>query len=183
MRASRVVIPNSTRTTPQRTCRCGGEAAAGGAFGRAVHAVLQTVGPDLGERGDVALDSAARRHAAAEGVGHRAADVARRVRYALESPAVRDAARNPNWSELYVGAEIAGTLLEGFVDLLYERPDGSLVVVDFKTDSSDDPAELEERRERYAPQVAAYALMLAESTGREVSRAVLLFLGPTGSTR
>ena len=157
-----------------------GKGRGGSAFGRAVHAVLQTVGPDPGERG-VAVDSAARRHAAVEGVSHRAADVARRVRYALDSPAVRDAARSPHWSELYVGAEIAGTLLEGFVDLLYEAPDGSLVVVDFKTDSSDDLADLEERRERYASQLAAYALMLAESTGSDVSRAVLLFLGPTGA--
>ena len=172
--------PELGKDEPAEDSPIWGRGRGGTAFGRAVHAVLQTVAPDPQAVGE-SLDAAARRYAAVEGVGHRAADVARRVRHALDSPVVREAGRNPHWHELYAGAEIEGTMLEGFIDLLYETSDGSLVIVDYKTDSSDDPAELHRRRDRYTPQLAAYALMLAESTSRTVSRGVLLFLGPNGA--
>lgn len=172
--------PELDKDEPSEDASVWGRGRGGTAFGRAVHAVLQTLAPDPGTIGG-SLNAVARRCAAVEGVGHRTADVARRVRHALDSPAVREAARNPHWRELYAGAEIEGTMLEGFIDLLYERPDGSLVIVDYKTDSSDDPADLRRRRDRYTPQIAAYALMLEESTGRSVSRGVLLFLGPNGA--
>ena len=148
----------------------------GTALGRAVHAVLQAASLDAPGEGLVA---SARRYAAAEGIDHLAEDVAARALNALASPVVREAARQRHWRELYAAAEVEGRLLEGFIDLLYEAPDGSFVVVDYKTHDSDERPDLR-HKPGYRLQIAAYALMLAEATGREVSRCVFVFLGPDG---
>jgi ATP-dependent exoDNAse (exonuclease V) beta subunit len=99
------------------------------------------------------------------------------VQRALSSPSVRRAASRRYWREVFLTTPVAhGGVLEGFVDLLFEDDDG-LVVVDYKTDrvhggpSPADPA---------APhrlQVAAYAVALEASTGRPVTRCVLVFVG------
>ena len=60
---------------------------------------------------------------------------------------------------------VDGILVEGFVDLLYERADG-LVVVDYKTDVTSDEDEL---RRRYRLQGGAYALAVEAATGRAVA--------------
>ena len=146
----------------------------GTALGRAVHAVLQTVSFDApGE----ALAPPAGRYAAAEGIDHLADDVAARARNALGSSTIREAARQRHWRELYAGAEVEGRFLEGFIDLLYETSDGSFVVVDYKTHASDERPDLRQKP-GYRLQIAAYALMVSESTGRRVSRCVFVFLGP-----
>ncbi|MXY18269.1 MAG: hypothetical protein F4Y57_15115 [Acidobacteria bacterium] len=146
----------------------------GTALGRAVHAVLQTAGFDAAGE---AVASAARRYATAEGIDHLADDVAGRARRALGSPTIREASERRNWRELYAAAEVDGRLLEGFVDLLYEAPDGSFVVVDYKTHDSDERPDLR-RKPGYRLQIAAYALMITEATARPVSRCVFVFLGP-----
>ena len=48
---------------------------------------------------------------------------------------MREAVASPEryWRELFVSASIDGVTLEGFIDLLYETPQG-LVIVDYKTD-------------------------------------------------
>ena len=163
----------------------------GTAFGRAVHGALQTVefdpdeggpragGPPAGsqDRRDAELGRIARHQAAAEGISLRADDVEQRVRGALRSDVVREAARCRHWRELYAAAEVEGRLLEGFIDLLYETPDGSFVIVDYKTYASDDRPDLA-AKPGYRLQIAAYALMVEEATGRAVSRCVFVFLGP-----
>ena len=146
----------------------------GTALGRAVHAVLQTAGFDASAE---ALAGSALRCAAAEGIDHLAEDVAARALGALGAPVIREAARCRHWRELYAAAEVEGRLLEGFIDLLYEAPDGSLVVVDYKTHDSDERPDLRQKP-GYRLQIAAYALMLAEATGRAVSRCAFVFLGP-----
>ena len=60
---------------------------------------------------------------------------------ALGSPSVRAAAASRHWKELYVCAPLGARQLEGYIDLLYRGPDG-LVVVDYKTAATSDPAEL-----------------------------------------
>ena len=163
----------------------------GTAFGRAVHAALQTVAldPDEGgprdgdppagtqDRWGTGLRRIARHQAGAEAISYRADDVEQRVRNALNSDVVREAARCRHWRELYAAAEVEGRLLEGFIDLLYEAPDGSFVVVDYKTRDSDERPDLRQRP-GYRLQIAAYALMVAQATGRAVSRCVFVFLGP-----
>ena len=146
----------------------------GTALGRAVHAVLQTASFDASGEEVVA---SALRCAAAEGIEHLAGDVAARAAGALGSPVIREAARCRHWRELYAGAEVEGRFLEGFIDLLFEAPDGSFVVVDYKTHHSDERPDLRQKP-GYRQQIAAYALMLAEATGRAVSRCIFVFLGP-----
>ncbi len=136
---------------------------------------------DLGVDGNK-LRAAAELHVEEEGLAKsRVEDVVRRVGDALRSPAVREARRSRHWREIYVGAEVEGTLLEGLIDLLYETPEGSYVVIDYKTDEAANPADLEKKLDYYTPQLAAYALLVAEATGSPVSSAMIVFLTPKGA--
>ena len=76
-----------------------------------------------------------------------------------------------------MGAPVGETVLEGFIDLLFEEGDG-LVVVDYKTDSLETEQEIAARSGHYRIQAGAYALALQEATGRSVKEVVLLFLQP-----
>ena len=151
---------------------------AGTAIGRATHGALQTI--DLAEPSSVELTNAVEAQAAAESLGRRAtAEVGRLVRRATDSDAVREAlSRNRFWRELYVAVEIDGVQLDGFIDLLYELPNGNLVVVDYKTDALRAGEEIDAAVDRYRLQAASYALILEESLDRQVERCVLLFLEP-----
>ncbi len=149
---------------------------AGTAVGRAVHAVLQVV--DLANPDG--LPGLAAAHAAAEGVAALAGQVEALTRAALGAPTVRAAARGRHWRELYVAAPVEGTLLEGFVDLVVEADDGSLVVVDHKTDAVRGESDIASAAARYRLQLGAYALALTATTGRPVSRAVLVFAAAGG---
>jgi ATP-dependent helicase/nuclease subunit A len=149
---------------------------AGTAFGRAVHAVLQSIDLATGD----GLEGASRAQAAAEGIPSRAREIARAVESALGSAAVREAvASGRYWREVFVGAPAEGATVEGFIDLLYEAPDG-LVVVDYKTDRAPTDAELEAAMARYRLQGAAYALALQTTLGRPVVRCVFVFAAPAG---
>ena len=151
---------------------------AGTAIGRAAHGALQVV--DLRHPIDDEVGNAARSQAAAESLGHQASvEVERLTRWAVHSDAVREAVREDRyWRELYAAVEIEGVLLDGFVDLLYELPNGNLVVVDYKTDALQEGEALDAAVRRYRLQAASYALMLEESLQRRVERCVLLFLHP-----
>uniref|UniRef100_UPI003D714B9A PD-(D/E)XK nuclease family protein n=1 Tax=Cellulomonas sp. Y8 TaxID=2591145 RepID=UPI003D714B9A len=98
-----------------------------------------------------------------------------------DSELVRRAATREHWRETYVGTlRDDGTVLEGYVDLIYRDVDGNLVIVDYKTDAV--PAGgLPSRVAYYTPQIAAYVECLRDATGQD-TRAVLLFLHPQGST-
>jgi ATP-dependent exoDNAse (exonuclease V) beta subunit len=146
-------------------------------LGRAVHAVLQLA--DLSAPSG--LDALARAQAAAEGIPGSAAEVATLARAACASDAVRHAAAQRHWREVPFGAAVEGVLLEGFVDLLYELPDGRLVVVDYKTDAVRGAA-VDARMEQYRLQGGVYALLVAETTGREVARIEFVFAA-AGVTR
>jgi ATP-dependent helicase/nuclease subunit A len=73
-----------------------------------------------------------------------------------------------------LGAPIEGVLLEGFVDLLYELPDGRLAIIDYKTDSVGG-AEVDRRMERYRLQGGVYGLLVTEVTRRQVARIEFVF--------
>ena len=148
---------------------------AGSAFGRAVHAVLQSVDLSSGE----GVDGLAQAQAVAEGIPSRAVDVARSAHAALGSPAVRAAVASRHWREVYVAAEVDGVIVEGYIDLLYEGPEG-LVVVDYKTDAVGGEG-LDRAVARYRPQLAAYALALEGALHRPVARAELVFARPGGA--
>jgi ATP-dependent exoDNAse (exonuclease V) beta subunit len=144
----------------------------GTALGRAVHAVLQTVDLATG----AGLDDAAAAQAAAEGIVGREDDVAARARVALTTRVVREAVEHGFRREMYVATPVSGATLEGYVDLVYRRPDG-LVVVDYKTDAWTDDADLDAKVARYRLQGAAYAVALEQATGEPVAECVFVFLG------
>jgi ATP-dependent helicase/nuclease subunit A len=141
-------------------------------MGRAVHAVLQSTDLATGE----GLAGAAAAQAAAEGISDRAAEIEGAVRAALGSPSVKAAvASGRYWREVYVAAPVDGALVEGFIDLLYETPEG-FVIVDYKTDRVPSEAELDAALHRYRLQGAAYALALTETLGRPVAACRFLFV-------
>ncbi|HKA84384.1 MAG TPA: UvrD-helicase domain-containing protein [Acidimicrobiales bacterium] len=149
----------------------------GTAIGRAVHGVLQTI--DLASGGGIAEAVAAQ--AAAEGVSGHEAHVRRLVDAALRSPSVVAAAGAEHWRELYVGVPVGdGRTLEGYIDLLYRRP-GGLVVVDYKTGPQRLDVDLDPLVERYRMQGASYALAIAEATREPVLDMVFVFLTPEGA--
>jgi ATP-dependent exoDNAse (exonuclease V) beta subunit len=151
----------------------------GTAIGRAVHAVLQTADLATGD----GIDATAIAQAAAEGVVGAEQEIAARARAAIDSPVVREAvARGTYHREMYVAAPVDGYdgVVEGYVDLVVETPDG-LVVVDYKTDAWADEGDLAAKVARYRLQGATYALALATATGRPVTRCVFVFLAPDGA--
>ncbi len=151
---------------------------AGTAIGRATHGALQVI--DLDDPSSDDIENTSEAQAAAESLGRQATnEVKRLVQRALESNAVREAlARDRYWRELYAAVEIDGVLLDGFIDLLYELPNGNLVVVDYKTDALQPGEAVNAAVGRYRLQAASYALILEQSLGRKVDRCVLLFLHP-----
>ncbi len=146
-------------------------------LGRAVHAVLQVTDLATGDN----LEALAHAQAAAEGIPERAADIASLARAALRTETVQRAATLRHWREVPVGATVDGTAFEGFIDLLYEEPDGTLVIVDYKTDAVSSGG-IDARMEKYRLQGAVYALLLKEATGRRAMRVEFVFAA-TGETR
>ncbi len=148
----------------------------GSAIGRAVHAVLQVVDLATGD----GLAAAVAAQAVAEGVVGQEALVEALVSSALASDVVQYAAAREHWRETYVGTvQDDGQVLEGYVDLIYRADDGTLAVVDYKTDAVPSGA-IPSRVTYYAPQMGAYCTALAAATSSPVS-ATLLFLNPEAS--
>ncbi|MFW3171373.1 UvrD-helicase domain-containing protein [Geodermatophilus sp. CPCC 206100] len=149
----------------------------GTAIGRAVHGVLQSVDLATG----AGLADAVASQCGTEGVEAHADVVTELVRSALSSEVVQRAAASEHWREMYVGTlQDDGTVLEGLVDLVYREDDGSLVVVDYKTDAIP-AAALPSRLAYYRPQIAAYAQMLA-AAGCTVGESSVAFLAPDRAT-
>ena len=146
---------------------------AGTSIGRAVHAVLQTIDLATGE----GIDETARAQAGAEGIPRRASEVANLARDAVNSDVVRRAVASGRlWREVPVGIPLAGGVLEGFIDLLFETDEG-LIVVDYKTDSLT-AQQTDDAAGRYRPQAGGYALAIHRATGKPVAEVVFLFLQP-----
>ncbi len=151
------------------------------------------------------LSALCKDEAEAEGITNRASEVELMVRSALSASCVQQAGQSEHWQEIYVGAPITPqaplsdatnpshetsrststgsseqtrlrkqVVLEGYIDLLYRSEQG-LVVVDYKTDDSDNAASLQQKIQHYKTQLAAYALALETATGEKVCRCVLVF--------
>jgi ATP-dependent exoDNAse (exonuclease V) beta subunit len=147
---------------------------AGTAVGRAVHGVLQVI--DLASGDD--LESLAHAQAVAEGIADRTSEVRDCVRAALESDLVRQAVQDGRyWRELYVGVPVGDRVLEGFIDLLFETPEG-LAIVDYKTDHIDAEDGAATVADRYRLQGAAYALGTRLALDRLVVSCTFLILSP-----
>lgn len=149
---------------------------AGTAIGRAVHATLQTL--DLKAPADI--ENEASRQADLEAVPELAGTIVDMVRSALDTDAVRLAVGHTHHKEAYVTAPIGDRVIEGYVDLLVETPDG-LVVVDYKTDTVATDADVEAKVSQYALQAAAYAVALEVSTGVDVLECRFVFTSQDGA--
>ena len=147
------------------------------ALGRAVHATLARL--DLGAPRDVAALAAAA--AAREGRPDLAAEVEALVQSALGSAVLHEAATSRCFRELPVVATVGGALVDGVIDLCYQRGE-QIVLVDYKTEALGAAAEAPSAAERHRAQVGAYAAALGSVLGRPVTRCLLLFLAsPVGS--
>jgi ATP-dependent helicase/nuclease subunit A len=139
-------------------------------FGSAVHAVLQDV--DFDDLSN--LDDLVRASAEAHEVVSDESAIAVSVRSTLASPTVAKATMDNSWREAWVAAEISESIeLEGSVDLIIQNDDGSVTIIDYKTDQVVGELLLE-RAKGYEPQLAGYVLVL-EKLGMRVRDAVLVF--------
>ena len=147
---------------------------AGTSIGRAVHAVLQTIDLTTGD----GIEETSRAQAAAEGIPGRVDDIIRLSRVAVRSPVVKRAVESERyWREVPVGIPIGDGSLQGFIDLLFETPEG-LAIVDYKTDSVRADG-VSAAAARYRPQAAGYALAIQRAMPeRAVAEVVFLFLEP-----
>lgn len=154
----------------------------GAPLGRAVHAVLQTIDLATG----AGLAETAQSQALGENIPGRRQEIIALAQVALDSAAVRQAvASGRYWREVPVAAPLGNGgagIIEGFIDLLYETPEGGLVVVDYKTDAID-ATETAETAQRYRWQGGAYALALQQATGKPVREVIFLFLRPSKEER
>jgi ATP-dependent helicase/nuclease subunit A len=143
----------------------------GSAVGRAVHSALQTT--ELASASD--LTEIAASAAAAENVTQHADVVAALASSALAHPVVVRAATREHWKETYVGTLIGSVVIEGYVDLLYREDDGSLVVIDYKTDAAPTAGTIA----AYETQLALYARAVSDATGVQDVRTELVFCQAT----
>ena len=148
----------------------------GTAVGRAVHAVLQFA--DLRTGDNIAALAVAQ--AAAEGVPDFEQTIERLARSALAAPIVAEGIEFQHWRELFVAADIDGTIVEGYIDLLVRHPQRGLVVVDYKTDQVPEGPERTTRFARYFTQLAAYGLALQQILGEPVAGGVLVMCSASG---
>ncbi len=144
----------------------------GSEIGRAVHAALQSVDLATGE----GLAGIAGAQALVEGVADSTDLVHTLARSALDHPLIRWAAQRPHHKETYVGTELGGQIVEGFIDLLVVDEDGDLVVIDYKTDAEPTGSAIG----AYQRQLAIYGTALGQATGMAVSRRILLFCRAEG---
>jgi ATP-dependent helicase/nuclease subunit A len=141
-------------------------------FGIAVHAVLEAA--DLGDPSS--LGALAEWQARVQRLPGEARRIEQAARGALALPAIREARGRTVLREVPVAFVEDGVLVEGQIDFVAEREDGSFLVADFKTDAVASHAEAEERARVYAPQLALYARAIERATERPVRETAILFV-------
>jgi RecB family exonuclease len=143
--------------------------------GRAVHAALQSLPWDAD---DASIEAVAHAQAVAEAVPQETGHIARLIRQALATEAAgRARAAKRALREVPFAFQQGGITVEGFIDLVIESEDGSLEVVDWKTDTV--PVEAVVRRlQSYELQAGLYVLGVEAATQRPVSRLTYVFVDP-----
>jgi ATP-dependent helicase/nuclease subunit A len=98
------------------------------------------------------------------------------VTQTLASPLLARARRAPRvWRETPFCIIHEGEMVEGRIDLLFEEPDGNLVLADYKTDDVA-PAELASAVKDYRPQLVMYREAVRQVAGRSSSEVFLWFV-------
>lgn len=154
-----------------------GSIESGTTLGIALHALLETVPLDAAL--DVEFEEKARSAGALAGL----VDLDRFVLLAksvFSSEPVYCAATREHWQEMQLAGMSPNEtiVVEGIADLVYREDDGSLVIVDYKTDVG----VTEKTLEAYWTQLSVYADLLGRATGERVSRVVLVFARPSVAT-
>jgi ATP-dependent exoDNAse (exonuclease V) beta subunit len=145
----------------------------GAKLGEAVHEVLKSI--DMASK--EGLDQLAHLYASKVGIKGKEDEIKRLVLSILNSEEIKKVVQLRYWREVPVGVTISGFILEGIIDLIYEKPDGGMVIVDYKTDFVD-KEEIEQRMVDYELQGGFYALALEEILGKKVSRILFIFANP-----
>ncbi len=142
-------------------------------LGTALHAVLEAV--SLADGADDTFRETARNVAAANDFEDQDFFVALACS-AIEAEPVRRAALRPHWQEMQLAgiAPDGVTVVEGIADLVYRDDDGTLVIVDYKTDVGVKQSTIE----AYWTQLSIYADMIGQATGERVGRLELVFCRP-----
>ncbi len=78
------------------------------------------------------------------------------------------------FTELPFVLKLQHGIIQGTLDLLYETPEGRLVIVDYKTSATSD-SNLKEKGESYRSQMELYGLACREILGKFPQRAILYF--------
>ena len=152
-------------------------------LGRAVHAVLQSIDLLTGE----GLEDICRAQAEAEGISNAAKDILELSRNALATETVKGLIESVKqgsanyYREVFVSTKLGDKLMEGFIDLLIDTPEG-MTIVDYKTDGLTSK-QVQELGPEYEVQLGLYAWAVGETTGKPVRAATLLFLRPKEERR
>ena len=158
---------DNTGSTEWNTARRG---RGGTEIGSAVHGVLQDVDFDDLSNLSTLIQQAVDAYSLSESLD----DITQLVNNVLASPTVAGASARNSWREAWVAAEVTdGAEVEGAIDLVIRNSDGTVTIVDYKTDRVTG-ADLQERAHGYEPQLAGYAIVL-EKLGMRVRDAVLVF--------
>jgi ATP-dependent exoDNAse (exonuclease V) beta subunit len=140
-------------------------------LGRAVHAAIQSLALDA----DAASIAAhARAQSVAEAIPDRQADVERLVTSALASEAAGRARETRALREVPFAVQRDGAVVEGFIDMLIDGPDG-LEIVDWKTDRIS-AGQVPERLREYELQAGLYVAGIEAATSRQVTRITYVFV-------
>ncbi len=177
----KVLIRDEDEPPPAKEAKKKGQVEAGGVatggesgtgFGQALHWVLEL--SDLDPQSD--LGSLSARAASLNGLKDVETLVAA-VTSVLEKNIIKEARGRPHWLELPMLYPFDNLAVEGIADLVFERVDGSLVVVDFKTDR-----ELAESTlGTYWAQLSSYATILTRATKKPAQECVIVHI-PSGGT-
>jgi ATP-dependent helicase/nuclease subunit A len=137
----------------------------GSSFGKALHWVMEVSDLDAG------ADITSLSKNAAELFGVTQPElIESAARAALATDVIGEARLGAHWLELPVLVPMGDLVVEGFADLVYDRQDGSLVVVDFKTDRV-----LEQKTlTSYWTQLSSYAAILEKVTGKQSSECAII---------
>lgn len=175
---SGIADANDPVGTPLRVMMFDETARHGTKWGIAVHRVLEL--SNLSADADLAAIS----NAVAQAAGLQDAPLLETMaRNALLSAPVTRAATRKHWMELPVGAQrvlpdLGEVVVEGVIDLLYREDDGSLVIVDFKTNVGIS----EPKTQEYWQQLEIYADLVQAASGEVVSSLELVYCRDSPAT-
>jgi ATP-dependent helicase/nuclease subunit A len=143
------------------------------ALGTAFHRIMHQV--QL--QGDPLIDAIVEAAAVDQEIPQQAATLKDWVTRALASPLLERARRARRlWREVPFCIDHAGAVTEGYIDLLFEEPDG-LVLVDYKTEDVQ-PLFVSSTADSHRPQLEIYREAIRQFAGRNPKEVALYFVRP-----